>query len=310
MNTKKILKTTVSTLITTVIITFVVLVVIAIMVTRSMSNKHINFNKTWEASEYGLTSQHIFTTTTDGFKISSWEVAVDTPKAVIICLSGIQNPSVTGFYGHAKMFSDNGYASILTDVRGHGESDGQNICLGYNEPYDVNSVVSYIKSKPEYANKPVVVMGLSMGALIAINSIGQNDSIDGLISLSAPSAWEDMFYDSMIQQAPKFLAYAAKPIVQIVAAIKFGENPIRTRAKSAIKRIGTRPALLMHTKLDSEVGFGNFERIKKGAPQQTEYLVREIDEHFITSEFFNPQVDTTYSQTILNFLNRNFDQAE
>lgn len=46
---------------------------------------------------------------------------------------------------------EKGYASILLEVRGHGQSEGNQISLGYKETYDVDAVVKYIKSQEKYA---------------------------------------------------------------------------------------------------------------------------------------------------------------
>ena len=58
----------------------------------------------------------------------------------MICLSGIENPSVTAFYGHAAEFYKANVATIMPDLRGHGKSDGNRICLAYEEARDVKAV--------------------------------------------------------------------------------------------------------------------------------------------------------------------------
>lgn len=57
------------------------------------------------------------------------------------------------------------------------------ICLAYNETADIKAVTEYVKAT--YTDIPVIVMGLSMGGGVAIRSIGENDDIDALITLSA-----------------------------------------------------------------------------------------------------------------------------
>lgn len=79
----------------------------------------VEFNRTYEASEFNLTSQTRYLTTTDGLSIIAHEVKAEEPKAVIIFLSGIHNPSVTAFFGHAKMLLAHDYASFLVEMRAH-----------------------------------------------------------------------------------------------------------------------------------------------------------------------------------------------
>lgn len=86
-------------------------------------------------------------------------------------------------YGHAREFREIGLTTLMPDLRGHGDIDGDRICLAYNETADIKAVTEYVKAT--YTDIPVIVMGLSMGGGVAIRSIGENDDIDALITLSA-----------------------------------------------------------------------------------------------------------------------------
>ena len=269
---------------------------------------HVNFNTIYKAEEFGITANHFFVKTEDGLNISTYEVAVDTPKAVIICLSGIQNPSVTIYFGHARLFKEHDYASIMLDMRAHGESDGNKICFGYKEWLDVKAVVKYIKEKPQYNNIPIIVFGLSMGGATAINAIGEIPDIDGLISLSSYSSWEDAFYDNMSAFAPKILADIEKPFVSLVTFLKFGPSSFSIKPKKEIEKLGNRPALLMHTKDDSQVPYKSFERLLNHSPAHVETFIRDGDMHFITKNFENPEKDKEYSETIIQFISTNFSK--
>ncbi len=58
-------------------------------------------------------------------------------EAVVLFLSGLQEPSVTAFLGHARMLAERGYASLLLEVRAHGESEGDRIALSFHDHRDV-----------------------------------------------------------------------------------------------------------------------------------------------------------------------------
>ena len=80
--------------------------------------------------------------------------------------------------------------------------------------------------------------------------------------------------------------------------------------KNQIKKLKGRPALLMHSKEDSQVSYKNFERIMENAPEYVETLIIEGDEHLILStdeEFENPLLNEKYSKKILSFIKKNFD---
>ena len=279
--------------------------VIPFLIMSSMVDQHVDFKKILTSEEFGLHAEHFFVKTEDGMNISTYEVAVDTPKVVIVCLAGINHPSVTEFFGHAKLFKEQGYSTILLDMRAHGESDGYKICLGYKEHLDVKAVVQYIKQQPVYKDIPIVLLGYSMGAATAINSIGKIREIDGLISLSAFSSWEDVFYENMKKSVPKTIAVIEYPFVYLTTFLKYGTNSF-IKPKNEIKKLGDRPALLMHSREDSQVSFTNYERLLKQAPSHVETFVKDGDLHRITENFTEPEKDKEYSEKLLYFIKDHF----
>jgi alpha-beta hydrolase superfamily lysophospholipase len=304
---KKILIITVSILL---FLFFITLLVLPPVIMNDMVNLHVDFKETFHASDYNLTAKDLELTTSDGVKISAHEVYTENPKAVIIIISGIHNPSVTAFYGHAKFFKEHGYASILYDMRAHGDSEGDTVCLGYKEHLDTKAVVEYIKADDRYQEVPIVVFGVSMGGATAINSIGEISEIDGLISSSAYASWEDAFYDNMVYMgAPKGYAFVQKPFVKLYTNLKYGFDTAKITPEKEIKKLGDRPALIMHSKGDTQVPYRSYEQIMKNAPEHVETWVREGDLHFIVQEeaFDDPDKDPEYAETILSFLDTHFN---
>ena len=292
-----------------VIITFVifaiVLAAIPTFIMNNMFNQKVTYTNMWIAEEYGVEKvDSLYLKSSDDYTVEVFAVEADSPKCAIICLTGMRNPSVSIYYGHAKMFLEDSYSTFLTEVRGHGGSDGNRICAGYQEWRDVEAVTDYIKSQPQYKDVPIVIIGTSMGGVVAINSIGQNDDIDALISISAYSSWEDIFCDNMARSAPSFLVGMERPFVNLVSMFKYGVNTWRVRPKTLIKELNERPALIMHTKEDSQVDYSNFERIIRSAPKDIETYVREGDKHFFAADFANPQTDTVYCDRINGFIER------
>lgn len=273
------------------------------LVMHSFLDEGFTHPQFWSSTEVGLPkADTLHLTAADGINLQAYMVSPEQPKAVVICLTGIQNPSVTNYWGHARMFYDAGYASILLEVRGHRPSGGDRICVGYQESRDVRAVTNHIKQNPTLKNLPVVIMGISMGGAVAINSIGDNDDIDGVISISAYSAFEDAFVEILDEQIPSVFLYGIKPFVRLTAMIKYGVNPWKMRPKSAITRLHGRPALLLHTTKDKQVRYANLNRIMECATDKVDTMTRDMDEHFFTPDFFAPQTDTVYCQKIMGFI--------
>lgn len=274
-------------------------------------NSHVDFKKVYSSDEFEVKSRKLSLTTSDGLKLAAYEIDRYAPKAVVIFLSGIQNPSVTSFYGHAIVLRNNGYASILCEMRAHGESEGDIISFGYKEHLDVKAVVDYIKKQDKYKDTPIVVYGLSMGGAVAINAIGEIPEIDGLISMSAFSSFEDVFYDSMINMGmPKLFCALEKPFVKLYAGYKFGFSNIDINPKNQIKKLGDRPALVFHSKEDSQVPYSSYERIMKNTSGKIETWVKDGDYHIPTDSLLDPILDADYIGHIMGFLDKHFGNTE
>jgi hypothetical protein len=282
-------------------------IVVPYVVINKMANRHVDFKEIHKAENFGIDANHFFVTTDDGLKISAYEVKADNPNAVIVCMSGLHYPSATAYLGHARLFRNHGYATIFFDMRAHGESDGDMICMGYKEHLDTKAVVKYVKEKPEYNKVPVIVMGVSLGASTAIISAGELPEIDGLICLSAFSSWEDIFCDKMKAYAPDFFTRLEKPLVISSTKIKYRVDSRVICPVNGIKKLGSRPALLMHSTDDSEVPFDNYTRIMKNVPSHVESFIRDGDFHMIVKgKFTEPEKDTEYTSVLIRFLEKNF----
>lgn len=275
------------------------------VVMGQLLDQRVEYTRVYGAGEFGLErADSMLLKTTDGVDISVIEVPADTvPKAVVLCLSGIHNPSVTAYFGHAKMFGQKGIASLLIDMRAHGLSGGDRICAAYKEYRDVDAAVAYVRSKEIYQDVPIVVMGVSMGGAVAINAIGNNPEIDALVSLSAFSSWEEAFKDNVGAMVPSVVASALSPFVDLVSYLKFGDEwaikPIRS-----IEKLGERPALFIHSKGDSQVLYTNMERLLEKAPKGVETYTVEGDKHLILDNFLVPQNDSIYSQVLMQFMDK------
>lgn len=270
-----------------------------------MLDKHVDYNNIYDARDWDLPAPDTLTLfTQDSVEIVALESRPDSAKAVVICLSGIENPSVTAFWGHVREFNKRGIAAILPDLRAHGQSSGERIAMGWEEFRDVAAVTDYIEANYP-AETPVTILGLSMGAAVAINSIGCNERIDGIVSISGYSSVEDALTDQ-IQNYIGVLACPFKPFFSLTAWIKYGVNPWKTRPESAIAKLNGRSALLMHSKEDSQIPFKSFERLTKAAAeaqqQQVQLLTKEGDNHMFCDRYGDPAADSTYFATVMDFI--------
>lgn len=278
---------------------------------NEMASRHMEVT-ICNPSDYNVSAKRLTLETNDQLKLAAWHVrANEESKGTIILLSGIQKPSVTEFFGYSKMFADNGYDSLLIEMRAHGDSDGNLVCLGMKEWLDVKAGVDFILADNKLKDLPIIAFGTSMGGGAALIAAGEIPEIDGVISCSAFSSWTDVFIDNMkLFGVPDAFTALDKPFINAYLAFTYGFNNLKFTPLNAMKKLNNRPVLLMHSTEDSQVPYTNFERLMKVAPLNVETFIREGNEHFICYEQYatDPTMDKAFSEAILNFLHTHFEK--
>jgi len=274
-------------------------------------NSKVVYHEFKTPEEYGFEVEEKRLNTSDNYEIQIYEVIKDNSKGIVIMFTGIMNPSVTYMYGLAQLMYDSGYASILVDVRGHGESDGDKITFAVEEIKDAQAVVDYINSNPKYSDKPIIAMGVSMGGAVAVNAASTIDDIDGLISMSAYSSWSDVAIDTLeVGGYPRWFANLIKPGIEIHGLLSYGLDFIEYRPEETIKQIGDKPILFMHSEEDDQVPIGNFYRLYENYKgDNAEVWIREGGAHFILHGvgLDNPYPDEEYCEKVIKYLEKNFE---
>ena len=312
MNSRSRSKKTISIVIIAIVsLLLVSLAVVPHIIMSPVLGKRVE-RRQYISEDYGITAEQISLKTEDGLSLAAWHTKANSGRGTVILLSGIQNPSVTAFFGYAKMLADNGWDSLLIEMRGRNLSEGREIGLGYTEWNDVVAGVNYLSDNQEASDLPIIAMGTSLGGATSIMAAGKDPRVDGVIAISAFSSWEDAFLDNMnLVNVPRLFCTLEKPFVKLYLGIHYGFDTVSYSPLKALEYFGNRPLLLMHSTKDSQVPYPSFERLRKQAEKcniDTSTFVREGDEHFLCYEeyFDNPLQDTEFSDSILRFLDANY----
>ncbi|HEY6505473.1 MAG TPA: alpha/beta hydrolase [Chitinophagaceae bacterium] len=114
----------------------------------------------------------IYLETSKKIPVETWYAKTDsTPKGTVILFHGLM-----GHKGHvireAAEFRRLGYHVMMVDTRGHGNSGGNVITIGYREAEEVKLGYDYIKQAGE---KNILLWGASMGAVEILKAISDHD---------------------------------------------------------------------------------------------------------------------------------------
>lgn len=258
----------------------------------------------YQASDYGLEENILTLKTADGETLWASELPTEKPRAVVIYVSGIMQPSVTYFYGHARMMQKEQIASFLLELRAHGNSTGNRLGLGYTEVEDVRALVDYISSQPAYEGLPIILQGVSMGGAVVLNAFGELPEVDGVIAMSAYASFEDQL-DLLMKQygVPEFLRTYEGFFLERVLYLNFGRDRVENlQPQKEILKASGRPVALIASEDDSSVPVENSLKLKE-IFADADLWVRPLWEHFIVRncDFKNVEEDDEYCRYVKDF---------
>lgn len=124
--------------------------------------------------------------TVDGLQLAARRFAARTePHAAVVIAHGFaaskDQPRIAR---QAATLAMRGYDVVTYDARGHGASEG--LCsLGDDEQWDVAAAVAIARQRTSC----VVVVGSSMGAIAALRYTARFADVNGVVTVSSPSAW-------------------------------------------------------------------------------------------------------------------------
>ncbi|HUI31419.1 MAG TPA: alpha/beta fold hydrolase [Candidatus Acidoferrales bacterium] len=211
-------------------------------------------------SQIGLDFKEGLLKTGDGISLSYWEIKPQDSNehnGAVIYLHGITDSKVSGL-NYAKQLSGFCGRVFLIDMRRHGDSGGDYCTFGYYEKHDVVALIDKIES--ECHSMDITLLGVSMGAAIAV----QTAAIDKRVSrLIAVAPFYDLFSIALDHQVRK-IGIRSKVLLKLV--LKRAEHLAKFKASEVspaddIRRVDV-PILIVHGEKDRSVKREYPERLK------------------------------------------------
>lgn len=130
-----------------------------------------------QPADYSLNGEEINYKSFDGYNINGYIIRTDSSrqKGTIIILHGIRAYKEQ-FFGTCKMLADNGYNSVIIDLRAHGKSEGEYCTFGYSEKYDVKNLIDLLESRDDLSDN-YGIWGNSLGGAIALQTMAIDERI-------------------------------------------------------------------------------------------------------------------------------------
>jgi uncharacterized protein len=249
----------------------------------------------------------------DGVQIAAWYIpppaAASTaqisttavaPAKAIVMVHGRDASRTAAVAGHfldlAAALNNAGYAIVMLDLRGHGQSADARFTFGLRERRDVLGAVDWLKTQG-YTPEQVAILGLSLGAAAGIGAAVEEPEIGALV---LDSAFADInpLIDAQWTNAsgmPKPFLYATL----FMARLLYGEDITQARPAAELARLGSMPVFLIHCQTDDYIPASNTEQLH-AALQTAQVWIIPIPgcKH---SEGFTVD-EQTYISNVLQFL--------
>jgi uncharacterized protein len=184
-----------------------------------------------------------------GVKLKGWWFHAAEKRGTLVYLHGVSDNRGTSV-GIAEHFLARGFDVIAYDSRAHGESGGDACTYGVYEKQDLARVLDRVETRP------IVLMGTSMGAAIALQAAAVDQRVAAVVAVSPFSDLRT----AAIERAPFFASKG-----NIAEAFRLAEAEGRFRVDdaspvAAAARIAA-PTLLIHGAKDDETPAAHSQRI-------------------------------------------------
>lgn len=199
----------------------------------------------------------------------------------------------------ARHFHEQGYHILTPDLRGHGESEGNYICMGWTDRLDLVDWINSIIRIDEEAE--IVLYGISMGAAAVMMCAGEE------LPANVRCVIEDCGYTSVNDILSHHLIHFYKmppfPILDSAALLIKQRLGFSIKRASAVKQIEKShlPMMFIHGDRDHFVPCDMVFPLYEACPNEKELYIVDDSGHAMNM-FTDPD---TYYTKIFNFIRKN-----
>lgn len=219
-------------------------------------------------ADLGLAYDDVTLRTSDGVELAGWWVAPRNGAAVVV-LHGAGSTR-TAALDQAGVLARAGFGVLLVDARGHGESEGRGMDLGWWGERDAAAAVDVALAQPDVEANRVGLLGLSMGGEEAIGAAGVDERVGAVVAEGASNrvASDKGYLDAYgvrghLQQGIDWLTYAVAGLLSPAPE----PEPLRSSVVTAAER-GARFLLVAAGEVETERLAA--ERLQRAAPASVE----------------------------------------
>ena len=202
--------------------------------------------------EISLDARPWSTQTSDGLTLRGWYLPTEERRHLIVLVHGMWS-SWLEMAGLGRDLHHHGFAVLMFDLRGHGQSDPSRLYLGRRERGDIRAVMNWAEAAG-FTNDHVGWLGYSMGGSTLLMEAAGNPRIQVAV-VDSPYGDLPRLLESQLSKhsgLPKWF----NPGILFAARFIYGVRTDDLIPIQAAKSWGQRPLLLIHGESDTTVPIG------------------------------------------------------
>ena len=249
----------------------------AIHLTQSTTNSSQNTSSTLSQSLFGKriskpVNAHIdpdfleIDTIKGDVDLEIWKFDMQ-PSTGVVALFHDYQKTKSSLWKEALSFYRMGYTVILVDLRGSGNSGGNNSTFGYSEAVDVENTLKWCTEN--YPGNKIYLFGASTGAVAILRAVSELQSTpDGIIIQTCNSTLQQSVKQGL--KNGKLPYFSSAWLVSYWVTLINSFNTEQLNASSLASSVEI-PTLLIHGMLDEEISFDDSQKIFKSLKGPKEF---------------------------------------
>ena len=234
--------------------------------------------------------------------LSGWYLPREGASKAVVLVHGRdanrRTAMVGTFVALAEALNRAGYAVLLFDLRGHGESEGEKrYTFGVTERRDVLGAVDWLMQQGFDAGS-LAVLGTSMGGASAIGATAAEPAVGALILDSTLADLGPLIQQRFVDESGLPLWFV--PGVMLMTRILYGYDLAGVRPVDEIPAVAPRPVLILHCTQDDMVPMEQGEALAAASPGAQTWYVGDCKH----AEIHNAH-PAEYQERVIRFLNEN-----
>ncbi len=225
-----------------------------------------------DLDDFDLPAQEVSFPSRDGTPLAGWFIPASNVSgpAPALVLSHGWSRSRAELLPHADFLHRGDFAVLAFDYRYRGQSGGDAITMGLREQSDLLGALDALAVRPDVDSRRLAVLGMSMGAVIAILVAAGDERVRALV-VECPFATQDAIATRALRHYFRLPNFPIAPLTKWVIERRLGEPLDLPEPADVVRELSPRPLFVIADECDAVIGPADALRLFEAAGEPKGY---------------------------------------